>query len=58
MEQIPFNTMPDGTCRTIKSQYFRNNASNFSRCGSYGATAIAVYSCCEDMEIQAERNGL
>lgn len=32
--------MPDGTCRTIKSQYFKNSLGNFIRGGGYGATAV------------------
>jgi len=27
------NVMPDGTCRTIKSQYYKNSVSNFVRGG-------------------------
>ncbi len=40
---IPVNTMPDGTCRTIKSQYFKNNAVNFLHDGTWGATCVADY---------------
>lgn len=29
MNQIPFNTSEDGTCRTIKAQYFKNSFANF-----------------------------
>lgn len=38
----PLNTMPDGTCRTIKSQYFKNSIQNFENQSSYGATGIIV----------------
>lgn len=38
----PFNTEPDGTSRTIKAQYFKNNLVNFNRCGSFGATCVLV----------------
>lgn len=38
----PLNTMPDGTCRTIKSQYFKNSIQNFENQSSYGATRIIV----------------
>ena len=34
------NTMPDGTCRTLKSQYHKNSAANFIRGGTYGATGV------------------
>lgn len=34
--------MPDGTCRTIKSQYFKNSIQNFENQSSYGATGIIV----------------
>lgn len=36
----PINDMPDGTCRTIKSQYFKNSIQNFESQGSYGATGV------------------
>ena len=55
MKVIPFNPMPDGTCRTIKSQYPKNSLANFLRGGGYGATAVAVVS---DMEEQPERLGV
>lgn len=36
-----FNPMPDGTCRTIKSQYYKNGFANFIRVeGAYAATAV------------------
>ena len=34
------NPMPDGNCRTIKSQYYKNSLGNFIRGGGYGATAV------------------
>ena len=37
---IPLNPMPDGSCRTIKSQYAKNSLGNFIRGGGYGATAV------------------
>lgn len=37
---IPLNPMPDGSCRTIKSQYYKNSLGNFIRGGGYGATAV------------------
>ena len=30
---IPFNPMPDGTCRTIKAQYGNSSLANFLRGG-------------------------
>ena len=43
MKQIPFNPMEDGTCRPIKSQYYKNGFANFVRGGGgYGATAVIV----------------
>ena len=35
--------MEDGTCRPIKSQYYKNSISNFIRGGGYGATAVITY---------------
>ena len=32
------NPMPDGSCRTIKQQYYKNSGANFLRSGSYAAT--------------------
>jgi len=37
---LPMNPMPDGNCRTIKSQYYKNSLGNFIRGGGYGATAV------------------
>ena len=37
---LPINPMPDETCRTIKSQYYKNSLGNFIRGGGYGATAV------------------
>lgn len=40
---IGINTMPDGTCRTLKNQYQKNSAINFSmEKGDRAATAVAV----------------
>ncbi len=38
--QYPLNTMPDGTCRTIKNQYYKNSVSNFLSTGTFGATGV------------------
>lgn len=37
---IPINPMPDGTCRTIKSQYYKTSCANYIRGGSMGATGV------------------
>lgn len=37
---IPYNPMPDGTCRTIKRQYQQSGLANFLRGGCYGATGV------------------
>ena len=39
----PINSMPDGTCRTLKAQYNNTSAANMVREGTFGATgAICV----------------
>ena len=50
MKQIvPLNTMPDGTARTVKSQYYKSSFANFIRQGTFGATAvIEIYGRLED----------
>lgn len=55
---IPINTMPDGTCRTLKSQYFKNSVANFLHDGTWGATCVAVYDCGVGMEVKPERSGV
>lgn len=39
---IPINTMSDGSCRTLKYQYQKNNSLNFNSDGDRGATAVAI----------------
>lgn len=39
---IGYNTMPDNTCRTLKSQYQKNSGVNFVNHGDRGATAVAI----------------
>ena len=39
-ESYPINTMPDGTCRTLKSQYQKNSCANFALQTSRGATGV------------------
>ena len=36
----PINPMPDGTCRTLKSQYYKTSKANFERCTTFGATGV------------------
>lgn len=36
----PINTMPDGTCRTIKNQYYKTSQANFERSSTFGATGV------------------
>lgn len=38
----PLNAMPDGTCRTIKSQYEQTSQANMSRGSTFGATGVIV----------------
>ena len=38
----PLNPMPDGTCRTIKNQYFKNSIQNFDSQGTFGATGVVA----------------
>ena len=37
----PVNTMPDGTCRTIKNQYYKTSKANFDRTSTFGATGVS-----------------
>ena len=55
---VPYNPEPDGTCRTIKANYWKMSRANFIRGGGYGATAVAVLDSRSDMEIETKRNGL
>lgn len=36
----PINTMPDGTCRTLKATQTNVSAANIMRQGTFGATAV------------------
>lgn len=36
----PINSMPDGTCRTLKNQYYKTSAANFERTSTFGATGV------------------
>ena len=39
---VPFNTTPDGLCKTIKAQYYKNGFRNFTffEAGGFGATGV------------------
>ena len=39
------NTMPDGTCRTIKNQYYKTSQANFQRTSTFGATGVLKIKC-------------
>ena len=43
MKVIPFNPMPDGTCRTIKSQYPKNSLANFLRGGGTAQQPLRLF---------------
>lgn len=36
----PVNPMPDGTCRTIKNQYYKTSQANFERSTTFDATGV------------------
>ena len=38
----PLNTMQDGTCRTIKNQYYKTSKANFERSSTFGATGVLM----------------
>ena len=40
MRQQPFNPEPDGTCRTIKANYYKVSRANFLHTNSFGATGV------------------
>lgn len=37
----PINAMPDGTCRTLKNQYYKTSKANFERSSTFGATGVS-----------------
>lgn len=37
----PINPMSDGTCRTIKNQYYKTSKANFDRSSTFGATGVS-----------------
>lgn len=43
MKIEPYNPMPNGTCRTIKTNYYKQSLANFIRKGAFGATAVIEY---------------
>lgn len=40
MSSEPINTMPDGTCRTLKAQYQQTSRANLERQGTFEATGV------------------
>lgn len=52
---IPLNPMPDGTCRTIKAQYYKNSLGNFIRGGGYGATGVIEIMYEDDLQRSDDR---
>lgn len=40
---IPLNPEPDGSCRTIKNQYYKTSLANFLKTGTWGATGVITY---------------
>ncbi len=46
------NTMPDGTCRTIKAQYFKNGYKNICENGEYGIGG--TFACTGVIEIDED----
>ena len=39
---LPCNEMPDGTCRTLKANYFKTGRINFQYHNVWGTTGAAV----------------
>lgn len=37
---LPFNPMPDESCRTLKAQYQQTSLANLIRGGGYAATGV------------------
>ena len=53
MKNVALNTEYDGTCRTIKAQYYKNSMANFIRTDSFGAAGVIVI-----YEVSHEQEGL
>lgn len=47
---VPFNTASDGTCRTLKAQYYKNGFINFILEDGHGATGVLEYCRVGDSE--------
>lgn len=47
---VPFNTAIDGTCRTLKAQYYKNGFINFILEDGHGATGVLEYCLCGDIK--------
>ncbi len=53
MKRIEFYTPePDGTCRTIKANYWKTSRANFLHTNSWGATGVIEY---EDEDEQSNK---
>lgn len=51
----PYNPYDDGTCRTIKAQYYKNGMANFNRTDGLGATGVKVIGNIYDNNVQGGR---
>ena len=52
---IPLNPMNDGTCRTIKNQYYKNGIDNLGRQGTFGASGVVEIWSKDDKQNQCDR---
>lgn len=52
----PINTMPDGTCLTIKSQYYKNGYANICENGAFGHKG--TFACTGVIELYEDREPL
>lgn len=44
IDVLPLNPMPDGTCRTVKSQYYKTGMINFLYQNVWGVTGgVIIY---------------
>ena len=51
----PYNPYDDGTCRTIKAQYYKNGMANFKRTDGLGATGVKVIANMYENNVQGGR---
>lgn len=54
--QIPLNPMEDGTCRPIKSQYWKNSLANFVRRG--GTELLPLRCVIVGQVYRSQQNGM